>query len=58
MFPNVIVPFLRLFAVLWLIVPLCGGCHFMFFFLCCLLTAFHFREFVAFDNVLDASLDS
>lgn len=30
----------------------------MVFFLCCPLTAFHFREFVGFDDALDASLDS
>lgn len=43
MFPNVIVPFLHLLAVLWLIVLLCGGCYFVFFFVQ-LLMAFYFGE--------------
>lgn len=42
MFPNVIVPFLHLLAVLWLIVLLCGDCHFVFFVQ--LLMAFYFGK--------------
>lgn len=42
MFPNVIVPFLHLLAVLWLIVLLCGGCHSVFFVQ--LLMAFYFGK--------------